>query len=77
MTFKVKFEAELDPKIKEEIDYWNLDPNEIIKAAMEYNLWNAIKRQTDNRCRTCKKTIQHSIPKEKRGETKGGFCTCE
>ncbi|VVB51160.1 Uncharacterised protein [uncultured archaeon] len=74
--YKVKFEAEINPKIKEEMDYWGLDPQDVIKAAIEYNIINAIKRQTDNRCRKCKKTLQHSIPKDKRSEIKGGFCTC-
>lgn len=78
MSFKVRFEAELDPTLKEEIDFWGFSLDEIVKEGMEHSMWGALRRKTDNLCRKCRKPIKSSIPLRERasGKYPGGFCEC-
>ena len=78
MVFKVRFEAELDGKLKEEIDMWGLKVEDVVREGMEHSMWGAIRRKTDNLCRKCRKPIESSIPLRDRGkgEFSSGFCQC-
>jgi len=78
MGFKVKFEAELDGRLKEEVDFWGFSVEEVVKEAMEHGMWGALRRKTDNLCRSCRRPIRSSVPPEdRRGEKHpGGFCEC-
>jgi hypothetical protein len=78
MGFKVRFEAELDQKLKDEMDMWGLKAEDVVRDGMEHSLWGAIRRKTDNLCRKCKKPIEASIPLKERstGKFQTGFCRC-
>jgi hypothetical protein len=78
MGYKVRFEAELDPRIEKEIDYWGLKTEDIVREGMEHSMWGAIRRKTDNLCQKCKKPIEASIPPKDRtaGKYPTGFCRC-
>jgi hypothetical protein len=78
MAFKVSFEAELDSRLKDELDFWGLSAEDMVRESMEHSLWGAIRRKTDNLCRRCKKPISSSIPPKDRtsGKCPGGFCGC-
>jgi hypothetical protein len=75
---KIRFEAELDPKLAEEIGFWGFDTQELVKDAMEHGIWGSIRRKTDNLCRGCRKPIEASIPLKDRtsGSYPQGFCRC-
>jgi hypothetical protein len=76
MPFKVVFEAELDPKLKDEIEFWGFSVEEIVKEGMEHSMWGAVRRRCDNLCRKCKKPIKTSIPPKDRDIYRVGFCEC-
>jgi hypothetical protein len=78
MGFKVRFEAELDERLKDEMDMWGLKAEDVVREGMEHSLWGAIRRKTDNLCRKCKKPILSSIPLQDRTAEKypRGFCGC-
>jgi hypothetical protein len=75
---KVKFEAELDPKLKNEIESWGFSVEDLVKEGLEHSLQGALKRKTDNLCRRCIKPIRASIPPKDRNMDKypQGFCQC-
>ena len=72
---RLKFEADLDDKIIEEIRFWGLTVEDVIKDGMEHSMASSIRRKTDNLCRNCKKPIESSIPAKKRYAIKE-FCRC-
>lgn len=78
MVFKVRFEAELDQELKDEMDFWGIKVEDVVREGMEHSMWGAIRRKTDNLCRECKKPIEASIPLKDRGPGKfpTGFCGC-
>jgi hypothetical protein len=79
MTKKIKFETEIDKKLQEEIDFWNLNTQELIKESIQHSMWGAIRRKTDNLCKKCKKPIIASIPPQNRTRANypKGFCECK
>jgi len=78
MALKIRFEAELDGKLEEEIDYWGLKVEDLIIEAVEHSIWGALRRKTDNMCRRCRKPIASSIPLRERTLERHphGFCGC-
>ena len=72
---KVKFEADVDDRTIQEIKFWGLSLDDVIKDAMEHSIMGSLRRKTDNLCRKCKKPVASSIPQEKRGQYKE-FCKC-
>ncbi len=79
MGLKVRFEAELDGKLKEEMEYWGIGAEDLVVEAMEHSLWGALRRKTDNMCRRCRKPIASSIPLKERDKMRHplGFCSCQ
>lgn len=72
---KVKFEADIDEKVMDELKFWGLSIEDVVKDSMEHSILGSIRRKTDNLCRKCKKPITSSIPAEKRSGIKE-FCKC-
>ena len=72
---KVRFEAEINDKIIDEVKSWGLSLDELVKDSMEHSIIGSLRRKTDNLCRECKKPIESSIPAGRRMHVKD-FCVC-
>ena len=72
---KVKFEADLDERIIDELKFWGLSLEEVVKDSMAHSILGSVRRKTDNLCRKCKKPLKSSIPAAKRPEIRE-FCSC-
>ena len=74
-TMKVKFEADIDDGIIQELKFWNLTLEDVIKDSIEHSITSSIRRKTDNLCRNCKKPIESSIPAKNRANIRE-YCKC-
>lgn len=72
---KAKFETEVDDRIVEELNFWGLKIEDVVRDAMEHAIRGSIRRKTDNLCSKCRKPLESSIPKNKRAGVKE-FCKC-
>ncbi|MBD3388982.1 MAG: hypothetical protein GF416_07845 [Candidatus Altiarchaeales archaeon] len=73
-----KFKVE-DKGLLDELKFWGLKEDEILRESLEYIMWATIRRRTDNRCRTCKKVVKSTVPPEMQVKNSypDGFCECD